>query len=309
MRGQILEILRTEDGIVSGEVLSEKLGISRVSVWKHIQKLEKCGYEILSMPKGYRLLHSPDIPFPWEFPDRENRIHYFEEAESTMDIARSLARKGCPNFTVVIAGRQTKGRGRLQRVWHSSEGGLYFTIVCRLHIPPQQSSKISFAASLCLAKMFREVFGIAADVKWPNDILVQGRKLCGMLSEMEANDDLLSFVNIGMGINISNHPNLEEPKAVSAKEILNRDLSPKEVLSEFLNRFESYLPALNPDTVISDWKKYTVTIGQRVRIVTIRDESYGLATDVDNDGSLMLQTDDGAIRKIVYGDCFHQESE
>ena len=251
MRERILEILRAEDGIVSGEVLSEKLGISRVSVWKHIQKLEKCGYEILSMPKGYRLLHSPDIPFPWELSGREERVHYFEEAESTMDIARSLARKGCPHFTVVIAGRQTKGRGRLQRLWHSSEGGLYFTVVCRLHLPPRQSSKISFAASLCLAKTFRESFGIAADVKWPNDILVGGRKLCGMLSEMEADDDLLSFVNIGMGININNTPSLEEAKAVSAKEILNKELSRKQVLSEFLNRFESYLFSMNPDTVIA----------------------------------------------------------
>lgn len=306
MKSLILGVLRSVDRLVSGEALSEKLGISRVSVWKHIQKLEKSGYEILSMPKGYRLLASPDIPFPWEFPDRADRIHYFEETESTMEAARLLARKGCPNFTVVIAGRQLKGRGRLQRTWQSSEGGLYFTIVCRPQIPPYLSSKISFAASLCLARTFREVFDIAADVKWPNDILVEGKKLCGMLSEMEANDDMLSFVNIGIGVNLNNDPGIEEPNAVSAKNILNKELSLKEFLAEFLNRFESYLSTVNLDTVISEWKKYAITIGQRVKIITIRDEYQGLVLDVDDEGALILQSDDGDVKKIVYGDCFHQ---
>ena len=119
MKSKILDLFRSAQDIVSGETLSTALGISRVSVWKHIQKLQECGYEIEATPRGYQLLKSPDTPFPWEFPQREGLIHYFPEVSSTMDIAREMARKGHPHFSVVIAGRQTSGRGRLRRTWYS----------------------------------------------------------------------------------------------------------------------------------------------------------------------------------------------
>ena len=119
MKAEILKLLRAQTGVVSGETLSSALGVSRVSIWKHIQKLNQVGYRIQSGPKGYWLEHSPDTPFPWEFPARETRIHYFDETSSTMEIAKEMARKGCPDFTVVVAGRQNKGRGRLKRVWIS----------------------------------------------------------------------------------------------------------------------------------------------------------------------------------------------
>ncbi|GAF85753.1 unnamed protein product, partial [marine sediment metagenome] len=136
MKGQILKILRKENEVVSGEMLSSELGITRVSIWKHIRRLRESGYSIIGTPKGYRLINSPDIPFSWEFPERESQIHYFSEVTSTMDVAKDLARKGCPDFTVVVAGHQKKGRGRLKRIWFSSEGGLYFTIVLRPKISP-----------------------------------------------------------------------------------------------------------------------------------------------------------------------------
>jgi BirA family biotin operon repressor/biotin-[acetyl-CoA-carboxylase] ligase len=307
MKSRILQILRDENDVVSGELLSEKLGISRVSVWKHIHKLQEFGYDIVSAPKGYRLLKSPDTPFPWEFPGREERIHYYPTINSTMDMARTLARKGCTDFTVVAAGRQEKGRGRLNRMWQSSDGGLYFTMVCKPRIPPQVSSRMNFAASLCLAKTLREVFNIYAEVKWPNDILVNGRKLCGMLSEMEAYGDLLSFVNIGIGINVNNDPDIAEQKVTSIKNILGYEVSRQTLLSEFLNRFEARISAGGFDTIVSEWKTYTMTIGQPVRIVTINDEYQGLAKDIDEDGALILQSDTGALKKIIYGDCFHNE--
>lgn len=300
-------MLRDENDVVSGELLSEKLGISRVSVWKHIHKLQELGYEIVSAPKGYRLLKSPDTPFPWEFPGREERIHYYPSISSTMDMARTLARKSCPDFTVVAAGRQEKGRGRLNRAWQSSDGGLYFTVVCKPAIPPQLSSRMNFAASLCLAKTLREVFNIDARVKWPNDILVQGKKLCGMLSEMEAYGDLLSFVNIGIGINVGNNPEIAEQKATSIKDILGYEVSRRTILSEFLDRFEARICPGSYDTVVSEWKTYTMSIGQNVRIVTVNDEYRGLVKDIDEDGALILQSESGALKKIIYGDCFHNE--
>ncbi|MCK5487895.1 MAG: HTH domain-containing protein, partial [Desulfobacterales bacterium] len=167
MKGRILKILRNNESIVSGQALSAELGISRVSIWKHIQKLQELGYDILATAKGYRLENSPDVPYPWEFPDWKFKIVYYPELTSTMDAAKDLARKDCPHFTTVIAGRQINGRGRLKREWLSEKGGLYFTMVLRPDLPPVLSFKVSFLASLTLARLLHEIFGIDARVKWP----------------------------------------------------------------------------------------------------------------------------------------------
>ena len=135
MKAEILNILRNQQDLVSGEHLSETLGISRVSVWKHIQKLRDHGYRIDASATGYRLGESPDELFPWEFYGRSERIAYYPEIGSTMDAAKELAREGCEPMTVVVAGRQTSGRGRLQRPWISDPGGLYFTMVLRPTVP------------------------------------------------------------------------------------------------------------------------------------------------------------------------------
>ncbi len=306
MKGRILEILRYNTGIVSGETLSQKLGISRVSIWKHIHKLKELGYELSSTPKGYQLAEPKDALFPWEFPGREKMIHYFPEVSSTMDIARDLARKGCPGFTTVIAEKQLKGRGRLTRTWLSSTGGLYFTIVLRLQIPPVISSRVNFAASLVLAKTLRKLFHIDARVKWPNDILVEERKLVGMLSEMEAEADILSFINIGMGINVNNDPTPEEPNAVSLKEKLGQEVSRRELLAAFLNEFEILVKDNDFENIIPEWKKYTITLDRKVKIVTIHEVVEGIARDVDENGALILELNDGSIKKVIYGDCFHR---
>ncbi len=307
MKAHILGRLGNSAEPLSGELLSAELGISRVSVWKHIQKLQELGYGIVSTGKGYQLHSSPDTPFSWEFPEREEKIHYYPEIGSTMEIARDLARKGCPHFTVVIAGRQTKGRGRLQRQWFSDKGGLYFTVVLRPEIPAVLASRVNFAASLTLAGTLRRLFGIEAGVKWPNDILVNEKKLCGMLSEMETRSDMVSFVSIGMGINVNNDPAVSEPNAVSLKNILGHEVSQKELLSAFLNDFEKRIDDGNYENVVDEWKKYTITIGRHVRVVTTKEVLEGRAADVDRDGSLILENADGTKKTVIYGDCFHQE--
>ena len=307
MKAKILKLLRAQKDVVSGENLSSALGISRVSIWKHIQKLSQVGYRIQSGPKGYRLERSPDIPFPWEFPAREPQIHYFDEASSTMEIAKELARKGCPDFTVVIAGRQKKGRGRLKRVWVSDAGGLYFTLVLRPRLPIVLSTRVSFLASLTLARVLRDWCGIDAKVKWPNDILVQERKISGMLTEMEAEADRVNFINIGIGINVNNDPSRSEPQASSIKKILGKSVSRKELLARFLDEFESRMQQVDLDGIVSEWKKYTLTLNRRVRIVTNRETSEGLAVDVDDNGALVLELADGSLKKILYGDCFHAD--
>ena len=306
MKGQVLKEFRSQRGIISEAQLSATLGISEVSVGKLIHSLQEHGYQIMSNPKGYRLIDSPDIPFPWEFDDRKFNILYYPEVPSTMDTAKDLARKNCPDFTVVVAGRQTKGRGRLKRQWLSDDGGLYFTMVLRPNIPVRLSSRINFLASLTLAHVLRELFQIDAAVKWPNDILVDGRKISGMLSELEAETDRVLFISIGMGINVNNDPSGVESGASSLKKITGREISKKMLLARFLAEFKKRLNKAEFENVISEWKKYTVTLGRQVKIVTHKEVSEGLAVDVEPDGALVLELADGSHKKIVYGDCFHQ---
>jgi BirA family biotin operon repressor/biotin-[acetyl-CoA-carboxylase] ligase len=305
MKGRILSILREDTAVVSGETISTRLGVSRVSVWKHIRKLKEIGYHIHTTAKGYRLKNSPDVLYPWEFAGRESTIHYFDQVTSTMDIARDLARNHCPDFTVVIAGSQTQGRGRLERVWHSAAGGLYFTLVLRPQLPPAFSYRVYFAASTIMTQTLRDLYNIDARVKWPNDILVNGWKISGMLSEMEAEADLITYINIGLGLNVNNAPPPDEPTASSLKEILGSAVPRKEILAHFLDEFEARLDQGNLDQVMSEWKQYSATLNRPVKIVTTRDESDGIAVDVDENGALILKLADGSIKKIIYGDCFH----
>ena len=305
MKSQLLKILNENTDFISGEALSKHLGVSRVAVWKHIQKLQACGYDIHSGPKGYRLIQSPDVPFPWEIPERESRIHFFETTDSTMDIARELARKGCPDFTVVIAETQTSGRGRMDRNWWSPQGGLYFTLVLRPHIPPVMSPLVNFGAAFVLARTLQEFCGVDARVKWPNDVLIHGRKVSGMLSEMEAAGDQVSFVNIGIGINMNNDLPPDLPYATSIKNISGKPYSRKAFLAEFLDRLETRIYQPDPASVIAEWKSCSATLGQPVRIVTRKGVTEGMAVDVDPTGALVVRTADGVLEKIFYGDCFH----
>ncbi|OEU50658.1 MAG: biotin--[acetyl-CoA-carboxylase] ligase [Desulfobulbaceae bacterium S5133MH15] len=305
MKKEILQILRQDSERISGEYLSSILGISRVSVWKHIKSLIARGYDVETTSKGYRLLASPDTPFAWEFPDRYEKIHYLETVDSTMDIARNLARKGCPHLTVVVASTQRKGRGRLNRAWYSDKGGLYFTIVLQLSMPPQYMGRVNFYTAAILAQTLREEYGADAKVKWPNDILIDGKKLCGMLSEMEVEGEMVTFLNIGIGINVNNDPTRQEPNGVSLQRCSDRKVLKKELLAIFLDRFEEKFDLAMAGTAIDLWKKYNSTLGRYIRIVTHNDTLEGYAEDVDTNGALLLKQDGGKINKVIYGDCFH----
>jgi BirA family biotin operon repressor/biotin-[acetyl-CoA-carboxylase] ligase len=283
MRTRVLKELKKSTGIVSGEHISRQLKISRVAVWKHIQKLLQAGYEITSGPTGYRLVSAPDTPFPWEFPERETRIHYFPEVDSTMDVARQMARDDCPDYTVVIAEIQRKGRD----------------------ISPPQAPLVSFAASLELAQTIREFCGVPAAVKWPNDILVHDKKLSGMLSEMETESDRISFINIGIGINVNNTPPAGTPAAVSLQSLAGKPLSRKALLEAYLNRLEARLRTLDLNRTIAAWKRISATLGREVTVTTRKNVTQGTAVDVDDSGALMVRTADGTLQKIYYGDCFH----
>ncbi len=307
IKGRIINLLRKQPNrVVSGEWLCTQLGISRVAVWKHIQGLKEMGYTVDTTAKGYRLLESEDMLLPWEFPGRESRIHYFADIPSTMDVARDMARRGCPEFSVVIAGRQARGRGRLNRTWHSPPGGLYFTMVLRPQISPFLSARVNLGVAVVLVKLLRKQYHIHAEVKWPNDILIHNQKLCGILSEMEAEADRVAFINIGLGINVNNDPPLNEPGAVSMQQLLGEPVSRKKLLERFLSRSEAYLTNTGFANTVDEWKQYTVTLNRPVRIVTPRMTYRGTAVDVDENGALILAREGGTTQKVVYGDCFHE---
>jgi len=305
-KDKILNMLNQADGVVSGETLSAELGVSRVSVWKHIRGLNQSGLAIQSSPKGYRLKRDPDTLQPWAFDGRQDRIHFFPETSSTMDEATRLAREGCPTFTVAVAQRQTHGRGRLQRAWLSGEGGLFFTIVVRPEIALMQAGLVNLAAAIDMAAVLRAVYDVDARLKWPNDILVKGRKICGVLSQMEAEGDQVAYLNIGIGLNVNNVPETEAPIAISMKNLLGKTTPRREVLTAFLDVFEKRMSAFEPDGVIEQWISNNVTLGQNVRVLTINDRVDGTAVGIDPLGGLVLVLADGSKRTVMVGDCFHR---
>lgn len=305
MKARILDNLTQTSSPISGERLSDALGVSRVAIWKHIRQLQDLGYSIEATAKGYRLLNSPDTPFPWVFGERAAHVHYYPEVASTMDTAMTLARGGCPEFTVVAADRQTKGRGRLQRVWQSAPGGLYFTMVVRPKINLSASPLINLAAAVDLADTVHALYGIPAQLKWPNDLLVQERKLAGILSQMAAEPDRIEFVNVGIGINVHNDTRNVVPPAVSVSEIAGAGVSRARILKSFWERFERRMAAGDLHNVVAQWKQRGLTLGRQVRVQTLTETWEGLAIDLDETGGLVLQFPNGQRKTIVYGDCFH----
>lgn len=292
--------------MISGVNLSDALNISRVAVWKHIKTLKENGFDVESRPRGYTLLNPDDLLLPFCFKkELQNKIFHFHELETTMDKAKSLAKSGAPHLSVVIAENQTIGRGRLNRKWFSSKGGLWFTLILKPKTPPPLSYIYNFAASLSLSTSLRQLFDVNVCVKWPNDLLLDGKKLVGLLSEMETRGDMVEFINIGIGINVNNQPQKHEPKAIALKDVLNKTVSRKLILETFLDDFKNRIQIIDCQKIIDQWKEVTSTIGSQVRIETISDVFEGLAVDVDESGALMVKDKTGKIKKIIYGDCFH----
>lgn len=315
MRDTILELLyREKGGMVSGVTLSRCTGISRVAVWKHITALKKEGFAIGSGPKGYHLMDSYDLVLPFCFEGSlpgssdvplKDRIFYFPQVETTMDTARNLARQGAPHLSCVVAEHQSRGRGRLNRQWVSGRGGLWFTLILVPDIPPPMAYLYNFAASLSLSKALENIFHIDVRVKWPNDLLWNGSKLVGLLSEIETQADMIRFLLVGIGINVNNDPGSEIFDAVSIRQILGHPVSRKKILAAFLQEFVLQTRHMVPAAIMNAWKKRTATIGSRVRVKTHNQTVQGLAMDVDDTGTLLLKDDNQQIHRIIYGDCFH----
>jgi BirA family biotin operon repressor/biotin-[acetyl-CoA-carboxylase] ligase len=308
LRAVILKALREGEGYISGEALSRELGISRVSIWKHVHSLQQDGYTIEASPKGYCLISSPDLLLPYEFPGLERKIHHFAEVGSTMDSARELAKSGAEEGTIVIAETQSHGRGRLSREWLSPQGGIHLTIVLRPQITPAYAPRINLMASVAVAKTITRLFGLKAELKWPNDVLIEGKKVCGILAEMDAEMDKVNYINLGIGLNANNLISAEEKNATSLREQLGGEISRKEFCRSLLQEINAQQALLNEADLLEEWKKFSATLNREVRITTPGEEIEGKAIDIDSYGALIVKTHDGSPRNVFAGDCIHLDS-
>jgi len=304
MRKKILGLLYQEKDFVSGEDLSKKLGISRVGVWKHIQVLRKEGYVIEASNKGYRLISAPDLLLPEELAELDKKVYYFEEVSSTMDVARKLAQKG--EEAIVIAETQTKGKGRRGRYWHSGRGGIYFSLILKPTINPSQAHLVNLLAGVAVAITIRKLFNINATLKWPNDVLINEKKVCGILAEMEAEADIVRFIILGIGINVNNNISDYIESATSLKDVIGKEVSKKKLFLPLIKEIEKLQSFLNqPKVLVNRWKWLSSTLGRYVRVIIQNKILEGEAIDIDNDGALILKTSDEGLKRVVAGDCIH----
>ncbi len=315
---EILRMLRDSEGsFVSGVTLAEKVGISRPGVWKHINRLKQMGYEIQSRSRrGYMLVAVPDSLAHGEIvPNLNTRwlahtYHYLTTIGSTNDYALILAAEGAPHGTVVIAEEQTKGRGRLKREWMScANRGIYLSILLRDLLPIRIAPQTSYIGSLALVKTLREEFGIAASIKWPNDVLINGRKVAGILTETQSDQDFTRFTVVGIGINV-NHSRQEMagPFRYPATSIAIETgfaVKRQKVLLEFIGRFErEYERFLEKglSALLPEIEQYSEMMGKTITVVYGNREMVGKACGISAEGALLLLRDDGTQEPVWAGD-------
>lgn len=297
---------------VSGEEMANSQGISRAAVWKQIQALRAKGYYIESSTnKGYRLVMEPDLldagalrqALKTKVVGRD--IYYYPKVGSTNDTARKLA-WSCDDGAVVVAETQREGKGRLSRSWHSPPGGLWISVILKPRISLAQAYRINMAASVAVARTLSSLYGIKATIKWPNDILVNDRKICGILMEISAEVDRVDYAIVGIGLNANvtakNFP--KDWNAISLLEELGSKVSRTDLAQRLLEELENAYLSIGSKENYEDWCSLSATLGKRVRIASHDGDLEGLAESLSEDGALMLRLP-GETRRILAGDCIH----
>jgi len=325
MEEEILKILRNaKSGFVSGEDISFALNVSRTAVWKRIKKLKQIGYKIDAHPRsGYRLIDCPDILTPSELnPLLETewigkKIHYFQEIDSTNSKAYQIASLGAKEGEIVIAESQKKGRGRLGRTWVSPPYlNLYLSIILRPNILPNQAPLITLLSAVATAEAIKRFSGITLSIKWPNDILIDGRKLAGILNEINSEMDRINFVIIGIGININmdknKFPKELRQKATSLKIETGKNVSRKELTCVLLKEIEDWYKIFlenGAQPIIEAWRKWADIKGKMVKVSSFQETIVGRAIDIDSEGALIIEIEKGEFKKIIAGDVEYQDRE
>ncbi|HUH65858.1 MAG TPA: biotin--[acetyl-CoA-carboxylase] ligase [Syntrophales bacterium] len=318
-KDQLLIYLKEGKGTwVSGEFLANKMAVSRSAVWKHIGSLKEDGYVIdSSRKKGYLLRRTSDLLLPGEIREGLNTsflgkrgILYFAETDSTNVRAKYLASDGVPEGTIVVAERQTHGRGRKGRAWFSPDGGgIYTSVVLRPSIPPYEAPKLTLLASVAVAEALMSLTALKVSIKWPNDILIKRKKIAGILTEISTEMDTIDFVIIGVGLNV-NIPRKALPPDIreTATSILmetGREFPRIALLRAFLEWLEIYYETFRTrgfGPVLNRWKHLSDIVGRRISVDLIGGSRAGTVLDVDSDGFLILQNNSGKTERIVSGD-------
>ena len=316
MEDKILNELKISKNYISGEYLSSTLNVSRTAIWKHIKNLKSKGYIIDGISnKGYKLISSPDLLNKSELLSLlktsiigKNIIH-FDEIDSTNIKAKELAQKNIEDGSIIIAEKQTLGSGRFNRKWVSPSGGLWFTLVLRPTLPPTEAPKITQIAAASVYKTLID-FNINTTIKWPNDILLNDKKLCGILAEMKCDMDSVHYLvlGIGMNINIDENDFDEDIKSIatSLKIQCNKQFERSEILARFLNHFEilynKFLYNLDLSETISICINHSNIFGKQAKLITYNTEEIVTCISLSDTGDLIVEDSTGNQKAVLSGE-------
>ena len=311
------QLINAKGEPVSGQKLADELHISRTMIWKHLKSIEEDGYVIEAIKKkGYVLQSIPDLVIPEQIiPNLKTKqlgrtIEYYTTCESTQIIAADKAREGAPHGTVVIAEEQTDGRGRLDRSWNSTANkGIWMSVIIRPAISPQFAAQFTLVSAVAITQAIQEVTNLTPEIKWPNDILINGKKVTGILTELQADMDIVHSIIIGIGVNVNQELSAFEESiqktATSLKiengEEIDRSLLVAKILYYLEKYGELYVEnGFKPIKIL--WESHNCTIGKRIRATTLQETLEGVALGITNDGVLEIKLDSGEIRGVYSAD-------
>lgn len=310
-------LIEAQGEAISGQQLADEFGISRTAVWKHIKELEELGYTINSVKKkGYSLAGSPDSLEPTALQallktqSLGKKIEYRESCASTQIIAHQLAQEGTPAGTVVLSEEQTAGRGRLARKWDSAAGkGIWMSIILRPAVVPQKAPQFTLVAAVAVVRAIEEVTDLKPEIKWPNDILIDGRKCTGILTELQSDADGIQALIIGIGLNANQDAEDFAPElsdiATSLKMEKESEVNRQELVRAILYHLEQYTDLYIEQgfgLLKTIWEGYSSTIGNQVRARMAKETLVGIAESITEDGVLQLRTADGKLHSIYSAD-------
>lgn len=313
-RNKLIDLLANNgEQYISGQLLSERLGVSRSAIWKHMKKLEEDGYRIEAKSnKGYRIISFPDKlsenTLQWGLHTKwlGKKVIHKQSTPSTQIIAHQAAQENADHGTIIIADEQTNGRGRMSRSWHSAKGkGIWLSIILRPSILPYLAPQLTLLTATVLADVFSSYTNTEPLIKWPNDILLENKKTAGILTEMQAEQDQIQYVVIGMGINV-NQENKELPedikdKATSLAIKTGKHWPIKEIIQEILITFEkaydSYIENGFPE-VKEKWESYGFKMGEVIFIKTLREQFKATFSGIADDGALLVKEKNKTQKKL-----------
>jgi len=318
VRKSILNMLRNNaNEYLSGEEISRQLSVSRTAIWKHMQTLKQSGYEIEAHPRqGYRLRSVPDRLLPDEIRDSlqttmlgQHEIYYFDDIDSTNNEAKKQANLGCHEGAIVLSEAQNNGRGRIARSWFSPFGkGIWLSLILKPPFLPSDAPKCTLLAAVAVTKAIRSITKVQCGIKWPNDILYKGKKIVGILTEMNAEMDAINYIVIGMGINVNidqdEFPEELRAIATSLSQASGQPIARLTLLQAILEELETeYNKVIQYgfSQMLDEWRQLSVTLGQTVDALGGSRQFSGVAIDIDQDGTLLVQTEE-KIERIIAGD-------